>query len=110
MGPEPFDQGKTVVARLFNGPAQELLPALLRAEVTTASQHGLVVRGLEALSRGQQKSRVHFVPQTWWAFVLTEDGVDRYDGDDPLESLAEARPSWLSQSPGPAPTTANSSG
>jgi hypothetical protein len=78
-----------LVARLLQGPAAEVLPALMRAEVRSISKHGLVIRGVEARSRGQQKSRVRYVPQTWWAFILTDAAVDRFEGLDPLDTLAE---------------------
>jgi len=78
-----------LVARLLQGPAAEALPALMRAEVRSISNHGLVIRGVEARSRGQQKSRVRYVAQTWWAFILTDAAVDRFEGFDPLDTLAE---------------------
>jgi hypothetical protein len=78
-----------LVARLMGGPAHEVLPALLRAEVRLVTEHGMVIRGVEPLSRGQQKSRVRYTPQTWWAFILTEAAVDRFEGFDPLDTLAD---------------------
>lgn len=78
-----------LVARLLRGPATEALPALMRAEVRSVTAHGMVIRGIEAHTRGQQKSRVRYVAQTWWAFILTDAAVDRFEGFDPLDTLAE---------------------
>lgn len=78
-----------LVARLLLGPATEALPALMRAEVRSVTEHGMVIRGVEAHTRGQQKSRVRYVAQTWWAFILTDAAVDRFEGFDPLDTLAE---------------------
>jgi hypothetical protein len=82
-----------LIARLMGGAAREVLPPLMHAQVRAVTAHGLVIRGIEAHSRGQQKSRVRYAPQTWWAFILTDDGVDRFDGDDPLRALEEEKTS-----------------
>lgn len=80
-----------LIARLMGGAAHELLPPLMHAQVRAITAHGLVIRGIEAHSRGQQKSRVRYAPQTWWAFILTDDGVDRFEGNDPLHALQEEK-------------------
>lgn len=81
----------TLIARLMGGPAHEVLPPLMRAQVRAITAHGLVIRGIEVHSRGQQKSRVRYTPQTWWAFILTDDGVDHFEGNDPLNALDEEK-------------------
>jgi len=78
-----------LVARLLLGPATEALPALMRAEVRSVTERGMVIRGIEAHTRGQPNSRVRYVAQTWWAFILTDAAVDRFEGFDPLNTLAE---------------------
>ena len=78
-----------MVARVLGDARLELLPPLLRAEVLKVSAHGLVIRGIEAYSRGQQKSRVRYAPQTWWAFIVTEFAAARYESTDPLDTLED---------------------
>jgi hypothetical protein len=80
-----------LIARLRGGPGHEVLPPLLKAEVRAVTENGLVIRGMEAITRGRQKSRVRFAAQTWWVFILTEGGVATFESLDPLESLADAR-------------------
>ncbi len=88
MRPEEIGNVKMRVARLLGG-THELLPALLKAEAQVFSAHGIVIHGVELLSRGRQKSTSRPVPQTWWAFILTESGIVQYDGEDPLEAIAD---------------------
>lgn len=53
------------------------------------TENGLVIRGMEAITRGRQKSRVRFAAQTWWVFILTEGGMATFESLDPLEALAD---------------------
>lgn len=78
-----------LVARLLGDSQLELLSPLLRAEVTAVSEHGIVIRGIQAHGRGQQKSRVSWAPQTWWAFILTEHAIERYETENPLQALVD---------------------
>lgn len=85
-----------LVARLLGDSKLELLSPLMRAEVTAVSEHGIVIRGLQAHGRGQQKSRVHWAPQTWWAFILTEHAIERYETENPLQALVDEEASITS--------------
>ncbi|MBL0918056.1 MAG: hypothetical protein IBJ14_05095 [Hydrogenophaga sp.] len=85
-------EGNPRVARLVSESRLEMLPALIKADVSVVSANGMVIHGIELLSRGGQKSRVHAVPQTWWVFVLTSEALDRYDGEDPLDALEPKGP------------------
>lgn len=78
-----------LIARLRGGPGHEVLPPLLKAEVRAVTENGLVIRGMEAITRGRQKSRVRFAAQTWWVFILTEGGMATFESLDPLEALAD---------------------
>lgn len=87
LGVENGGSERTIVARLMGGTSHELLPALMRAQVRAVTANGMVIQGIEAHTRGQQKSRVRYTSQTWWAFILTEDALERFDGADPLRAL-----------------------
>jgi hypothetical protein len=67
----------------------QMLPTLFKARVLRVTANGLVIAGKEPLTRGQQKSKVEFKPQTWWAFIHTDRGIYRYDGNDPLDFMAD---------------------
>ncbi len=77
------------VARLLGDGKLEVLPPLMKADVTVVSEHGMVVHGIEAHSRGGLKSRVNWGPQTWWVFILTEHAIERFESENPLESMAD---------------------
>lgn len=78
-----------LVARLMNDSgSMDMLPALFKAHMRKISPDGVVITGKEALTRGRQKSKVELKPQTWWAFIHTESGLNRYDGHDPLGAFA----------------------
>ncbi|CDN90528.1 hypothetical protein BN948_04973 [Hydrogenophaga intermedia] len=80
-----------LVARLLGDNKLEALPPLMRAEVTAVSEHGIAIRGIQAHGRGGLKARVTWAPQTWWAFILTEHAIDRYESENPLEALCDER-------------------
>jgi hypothetical protein len=94
-----------MVARLLGDTKLELLSPLMRAQVTAVSEHGIVIRGIEAHSRGGQKSRVSWGPQTWWAFILTEHAIERFDCENPLEAMCDEHDAITSigRSRGPRP-------
>lgn len=87
MDVEQRGDDKFLVARLLSGARLEVLPALLKAQVLKVSAHGMVIQGVEAHSRGQQKSRVRFAPQTWWVFIVTEHAAARFESLDPMDTL-----------------------
>ncbi|MGE0350937.1 hypothetical protein [Hydrogenophaga sp.] len=96
---------KWLTARLVNG-TQDVLRPLIKARVSRVSDHGLVIEGTEVIARtGSSKSNTQTFVQVWWVFVITEQGINRYDGHDPLEAIADARAFGASSaaSQGPAP-------
>lgn len=71
---------------------KDILRPLIRAQVTRVTEHGMVVEGLETITRtGSSKSNAETFPQVWWVFVLTGEGLAAFDGDDPLSVMAERR-------------------
>ncbi|CDN87337.1 hypothetical protein BN948_01757 [Hydrogenophaga intermedia] len=77
------------VARLLGDSKLEALPPLMKADVTVVSEYGMVVHGIEAHSRGGLKSSVRWGPQTWWVFILTEHAIERFESENPLETMAD---------------------
>lgn len=56
------------------------------------SDHGMVIEGIEVVARStSQNTKVSKYRQVWWVFVCTDDALSRYEGEDPLESLADAQ-------------------
>jgi hypothetical protein len=79
---------KWLTAKLTDGKLDRL-PELIKARVSVISDHGMVIHGTEVLVRGGSKSNVRECPQCWWVFVWTQQAIDFYDGDDPLENIVE---------------------
>lgn len=69
---------------------QDLLPPLLKAQVTKITRYGLVLKGVEMTSRvpGSIKANVSTHAQTWWALIHTSDFTELYDDLDPLDEIA----------------------
>lgn len=80
---------KMLIARLMGNGEVQMLPALFRVRYGPLTRNGIVIHGVEPLTRGQQKSKVQYLPQTWWAFIHTESGLYCYDGNDPLDFMAD---------------------
>lgn len=80
---------KMKIARLMGNGGVQMLPPLFKVQYGQITENGIVIHGDEALTRGQQKSKVAYKPQTWWAFIHTERGLYRYDGNDPLDYIAD---------------------
>lgn len=68
----------------------DLLPPLLKAQVTRITRNGVVLKGVEIASRvpGSIKANVSTHPQTWWALVHTSELLEMFDGLDPLDEIA----------------------
>jgi len=79
------------VARLMGTGSTENLPTLFKAKVKRVTANGMIIQGTEFITRGQQKSKSYPVPQTWWAFIHTDSGLSRYDGNDPLDTIADLK-------------------
>lgn len=78
-------------ARLVDNNVDRLRP-LIKAQVTQVTEHGMVVEGVEVIPRTKgSKSNAETFRQVWWVFVLTTQAVDAFDGEDPLEAIAEQR-------------------
>ena len=78
-------------ARLVDNNVDRLRP-LIKAQVTRVSDHGMVVEGVEVVTRTKgSKSNAETFRQVWWVFVLTQQAVDTFDGEDPLEAIAEQK-------------------
>lgn len=73
---------------LENG--RDLLPPLLKAQVTRITRNGLVLKGIELTSRvpGSIKATVTSHPQTWWVLVHTTELAEMYEDHDPLDEIA----------------------
>ena len=69
---------------------QDLLPPLMKAQVTKITRYGLVLKGVEMTSRvpGSIKANVSPHAQTWWALVHTPDLTELYDDLDRLDEIA----------------------
>lgn len=81
--------GRWLGARLTDNNV-DLLRPLIHAQVLRISNHGIVIRGTELVTRtNSSKSSSVERSQIWWAFVVTEQAVTQFDGDDPLENLAD---------------------
>lgn len=80
---------KMLIARLMGSGDVQMLPPLFKVRYGPITRNGIVIHGMEALTRGQQKSKVEHKLQTWWAFIHTESGLYRYDGNDPLDYMAD---------------------
>jgi hypothetical protein len=88
---------KYLQARLLDG-SIDLLPPLHKASVARVSRNGMVIHGIEMVSRktASIKARVSTHQQTWWVLVVCEElnGVDLLEeisnGEDPLEYLPNA--------------------
>lgn len=77
-----------LTARLVGDDGEKLLP-LVKAEVRRITDHGMVISGTEMIARTRgAKSNVRACRQVWWVFLWSAEGVDRYQGDDPLEAMA----------------------
>lgn len=80
-----------LAARLVEG-TQDMLRPLIKAEVRRVTNNGMVVKGSEVIARtGSSKSNAEVFAQVWWVFVLTQGALAEYDGDDPLEFIADAQ-------------------
>lgn len=80
-----------LTARVTDG-TKELLRPLIKAQVLKVSDHGMVIDGIEVVARStSQNTKVSRHRQVWWVFVWTDEAIDRYEGEDPLESLADAQ-------------------
>lgn len=91
LGKDGRGDQEWLTARLTDG-KQELLRPLIKAQVRRVTDSGMVVKGIEVVPRtGSSKSNSEVYVQVWWVFVLTHSAVDRYDGDDPLEYIADSR-------------------
>lgn len=78
-----------LTARVTDG-TKELLRPLIKAQVIKVSDHGMVIDGIEVVARStSQNTKVSRHRQVWWVFVWTAEAIDRYEGEDPLESLAD---------------------
>lgn len=68
----------------------DLLPPLLKAQVTRITRNGMVLKGMEMTSRvpGSIKANVSTHPQTWWALVHTSELLEMFDDLDPLDEIA----------------------
>jgi hypothetical protein len=61
-----------LLAELVGDGARVVLPPLHGAIVRRVTKGGMVIRGVEIVSRGGPKGRVEKFRQTWWCLVLTE--------------------------------------
>ena len=67
---------------------REVLRPMIQAHVEKVTEHGMVIRGTEIVARTNgSKSNAETFPQVWWVFVLTSTAM--YDGEDPLDEIAE---------------------
>lgn len=80
---------KLLKAQLMDN-GRDLLPPLLKAQVTKITQYGLVLKGVEMTSRvpGSIKANVSTHAQTWWALIHTSDFTEMYEDLDPLDEIA----------------------
>lgn len=88
---------KYLQVRLLDG-SIDVLPPLHKASVTRVTRNGMVIHGMEMVSRKPEsiKAKVSTYLQTWWVLVVCEEpnGVDVLEeianGEDPLEYLPNA--------------------
>ena len=66
------DDSQALLAELVRDDGAIALPPLHGAAVRRVTMGGMVIRGIEIVSRGGSKSRVEKFRQTWWCLVLTE--------------------------------------
>lgn len=80
-----------LTARVTDG-TKELLRPLIKAQVLKVFHHGMVIDGIEVVARStSENTKVSRHCQVWWVFVWTDEAINRYEGEDPLESLADAQ-------------------
>ena len=78
-----------VLAELLLDADAPALPPLHQALVRKLTRGGIVIMGVEMISRQSAKSRVERYLQTWWCMVLPEP-VAHND----VQSVAEQSASW----------------
>ncbi len=66
------DDPHALLAKLFVDTGRIALPSLHDATVRRVIRGGMVIRGMEVLSRGGPKGSVESFRQIWWCLVLTE--------------------------------------
>lgn len=61
----------------------------------------MAIEGTEVVARStSQNAKVYRHRQVWWVFVVTHEGINRYDGEDPLDTLADLQRSRMGSSTG----------
>lgn len=78
------DDPQALLAELLGDGSRIVLPPLHGALVRRVTAGGMVIRGIEILSRGGPKGRVEKFRQTWWCLVLTESVVQEVFDLNPL--------------------------
>jgi hypothetical protein len=73
-----------LLAELVVDTGRVALPPLHGATVRRVTKGGMVIRGMEMLSRGGPKGRVERFRQTWWCLVLTETVVQEVFDLNPI--------------------------
>lgn len=78
------DDPRALLAEVVVDTGRIALPPLHGATVRRVTKGGMVIRGMEILSRGGPKGRVERFRQTWWCLVLTETVVQEVFDLNPI--------------------------